>query len=238
MFNSVYEFLAKIGYHHPIHPTEVHMPIGMVVGALGFTLLALIFRWKNLRLTAHHCIIFGCAFILPTILFGFMDWQHFYGGAWLFPIKVKLILAPTLLVLTFIAYLVGRKAGVESKVVILLYSICFCLVVALGYFGGQLVYGNRTPPAVKAYRAGAKIFKGNCSGCHPHGGNAIVPNLPLTSAPQLEAEDSFIAFIRSPKMPDGSRGVMPPFSPGKISPEQARELYEYIYHVVKNPTRQ
>jgi uncharacterized membrane protein len=34
MFNSVYEFLGKIGYHHPIHPTEVHMPIGMVVGAL------------------------------------------------------------------------------------------------------------------------------------------------------------------------------------------------------------
>ena len=122
MFDQVYELLGKIGYHHPIHPTEVHMPIGMVVGALGFTLLALIFRWKDLRLTAHHCIIFGCAFILPTMLFGFMDWQHFYGGAWLFPIKVKLILAPTLLVLTFGAYLVGRKVGVESKIVILRYT--------------------------------------------------------------------------------------------------------------------
>ena len=238
MFDQVYELLGKIGYHHPIHPTEVHMPIGMVVGALGFTLLALIFRWKNLRLTAHHCIIFGFAFMLPTMLFGYMDWQHFYGGAWFFPIKMKLFLAPTLLVLSFIAFIVGRKAGVEAKIVVLLYTLCFGLVVALGYFGGQMVYGGRTPPAVKAYQAGAQIFKANCSGCHPHGGNAIVPNLPLTSAPQLEALDSFRDFIRSPKMPDGSRGVMPPFPPAKISAEQSGELYEYIYHVLKNPTRQ
>ena len=238
MFNSVYEFLGKLGYHHPIHPTEVHMPIGMVVGALGFTLLALIFRWKNLRLTAHHCIIFGCAFIVPTMLFGFMDWQHFYGGAWLFPIKMKLILAPALLVITFTAYVLGRKLGVESKVVILLYSICFCLVVTLGYFGGQMVYGVPRSPAVKTYEAGAKIFKANCSACHPHGGNVIMPNLPLISAPQLKSLDSFVAFIRNPKKPDGSRGVMPPFPPAKISPEQARELYEYIYHVLKNPTNQ
>ena len=66
----------------------------------------------------------------------------------------------------------------------------------------------------------------------------IMPNLPLISAPQLKSLDSFVAFIRNPKKPDGSRGVMPPFPPAKISPEQARELYEYIYHVLKNPTNQ
>ena len=41
MFNFVYEFLARLGYTHPIHPTEVHMPIGLLVGALIFAYFAM-----------------------------------------------------------------------------------------------------------------------------------------------------------------------------------------------------
>jgi mono/diheme cytochrome c family protein len=51
-------------------------------------------------------------------------------------------------------------------------SIKFALytVVVIGFFGGQLVYSGWSPKAPAAYKAGEKIFKSRCSGCHPHGG--------------------------------------------------------------------
>jgi cytochrome c553 len=75
---------------------------------------------------------------------------------------------------------------------------------------------------------GAEIFNANCSGCHPNGGNTIIPNLPLQGAPQLADYDSFLAYIRHPTMPNGSPGPMPAFPPERISDEQARNLYQYL----------
>jgi mono/diheme cytochrome c family protein len=76
--------------------------------------------------------------------------------------------------------------------------------------------------------AGAKIFSEHCASCHPHGGNIIVPDLPLKGSRVLANYKTFAAFIRNPKMPDGSHGAMPSFGEEKISDEQARELYHYI----------
>jgi hypothetical protein len=66
----------------------------------------------------------------------------------------------------------------------------------------------------------------------------IVSNLPLRNAPQLAELNTFAAFIRNPKMPDGSKGIMPPFPDSKLSEAQDRELYSYIINVLKNPRRQ
>ena len=110
MFDAVYKLLEQIGYPHPIHPTEVHMPIGLIVGALIFRIAATLFRRPALAQTAHYCTILAALFLFPTILFGFMDWQHFYAGAWLNQIKIKLVLAVLLLVLVFVSvFLVQRK---------------------------------------------------------------------------------------------------------------------------------
>jgi uncharacterized membrane protein len=70
MFDSVYQFLSKIGYNHPIHPPEVHMPIGLVVGALVFALTALLFRRPMLAQTARYCTILAFIGTFPAILFG------------------------------------------------------------------------------------------------------------------------------------------------------------------------
>ncbi len=238
MFDSVYQFLDSIGYPHPIHPSEVHIPIGMVVGAFFFVWVALLFRHQRLALTARHCIILGFIFVFPTMLFGFMDWQHYFAGAWLFPIKVKLTLAFVLLALLLIGILLGKRLGAESRIVAAVYTLCFLVVVVIGYFGGQLVYGSWTPAAPKEFLAGAKIFKARCSGCHPGGGNIIVSNLPLKGAPELAGYSSFAAFIRNPRMPDGSRGIMPPFPESRISDQQAKEIYQYIFNVLEHPRRQ
>lgn len=237
MFNFVYEFLAGLGYTHPIHPTEVHMPIGLVVAAFIFGWIALLLRRPNLARTARHCVILALIWVFPTMLFGIMDWQHDYAGAMLFPIKMKLVFAPALLVLLAAAVILGVKKGAESKAVLAIYCLSFVTVVILGYFGGQLVYGAKAPAPPADVKAGARVFSTNCKGCHPNGGNIIKPNLPLKSAPQLAEFNSFEGFIRDPKMPDGSAGVMPAFAPAKISDQQAKDLYEYIQKVIEHPVR-
>jgi mono/diheme cytochrome c family protein len=82
------------------------------------------------------------------------------------------------------------------------------------------------------------IFDSNCSGCHAHGGNAILPNYPLRSAPELGKFEDFRQFIRNPRLPSGAEGPMPAFPPSRISETQAHQLYEYITHVVEKPSRQ
>jgi uncharacterized membrane protein len=229
MFEPIYQFLDKIGYPHPIHPTEVHMPIGLVVSALVFCLVALLFKRVELARSARYCIILAFIWTFPTMLFGYMDWQHFYAGAWLFPIKIKIILACVLEVLLCVSVIAGRKLGAESRAVLMMYGLCFLTVVALGYFGGQLVYGGRSPDtSLQKYSVGQKIFKDNCNGCHPQGGNSINPNLPLKSAPQLADFKTFLDFTRKPRRPDGSTGIMPPVPTSKISDHQERQLYEYL----------
>ena len=231
MLNSIYQLLARIGYTHPIHPTEVHMPIGLVVGALIFALTAALFRREKLVITPRHCIILAFIWIFPTILFGVMDWQYFYGGAWLFPIKVKMVTALVLAVLLLAAILLARKYGSTSKKVIPVYFLCFCCVVTLGYFGGQLVYGGKTRPSPEQFKAGEHIYAINCSTCHPHGGNVINARRPVIHSSKLQTLDDFVAWIRSPEPP------MPPFPASKISDQEAKELYEYTINVLENPKK-
>ena len=76
--------------------------------------------------------------------------------------------------------------------------------------------------------AGARLFNANCNRCHPNGGNVILPNFPLRGSAKLSDFKIFLSFIRDPKMPDGSEGVMPDFSSKQISDQQAKTLYKYI----------
>ena len=98
-FEYVYKALSAIGYTHPIHPPMTSLPLGMVMGALVFALLALASRRSGMTVTARHCIILALISVFPTMLLGYMDWHQYYGGAWLFPIKMKITLAISLILL-------------------------------------------------------------------------------------------------------------------------------------------
>ena len=76
--------------------------------------------------------------------------------------------------------------------------------------------------------SGTRIFNDNCRVCHQNGGNIINPSMPLRGSLKLVNVDTFLSFIRDPRMPDGSKGSMPAFSKTQISDEQAKELYEYV----------
>jgi len=227
MFDFVYEALRRIGYTHPIHPTEVHMPIGLVVGALIFAVVALLFHRQKMTMTPRHCIILAFIWIFPTMLLGYMDWQHYYGGAMLFPIKVKLIAAPVLMLLLLAAIFLGHKYGSTSMKVLPLYFLCFCTVVVLGYFGGQLVYGGRPIHVPEEFKGGEKVYAANCAACHPGGGNLIDPGKPIMHSPLLKDLQVFVEWLRHPAEP------MPAFPASKITDDQAQELYRYIVQVLE-----
>ena len=237
MIETIYSLLEKIGYIHPVHPPFTHGPIGAVFVAFFLGLAVLVWRRQNLLLSAYHAVIIAFILLIPTVLAGIMDWQHFYSGAWIFPIQMKIGLAISLFILLSITLIVFRITDVHSSIKIMLFTLCFFNVMGLGYFGGQLVYEGRTPVVSEDFMAGRKIFVNHCSGCHPNGGNILFPNLPLRSAPQLKNYQTFIEFVRNPILPNGSKGPMPVFTQNKLSDPQAEELYSYIIHGLANPMR-
>ena len=237
MIEFVYQTLTKIGYTHPIHPPLTHIPVGMAIGAFFFGLAAWLLRNEKLAQSARYCIVLALLGLLPTALLGYMDWQHFYAGGSLFPIKMKFVLAALLLVLLLIAAILGRKERIASIGAVAIYGLCLLNVTALGYFGGELVFGSSKPvePAVaEEVQISSDQFDKACKACHPEGGNTFKANLPLRSAPQLADFNTFLTYIRSPKARDGSQTIMPPFPDDKLSDQQVKEIYQYVVQVLKN----
>ena len=243
MIEFFYRTLTTLGYTHPIHAPTTHIPVGMVIGAFLFAIVSWKFGKETLARTANHCIALALIALVPTVIVGIMDWQHYYAGAWLFPIKMKLPLAGLLLILLVFAFTVGYRATTISKQALIIYTLCLLNVTALGYFGGELVYGGKDPGKLSDatalttdadIEAGATLYNQACSACHPNGENSIKQNLPLKTAPQFVTFDTFLAYIRSPKARDGSKTIMPPFPADKLSEKDAQKVYRYIVKVLKD----
>ena len=141
MTASIYAILAKIGFHHPLHPALTHIPMGMVMGCFFFSVLASISRKPDLLKSCLHCTMLALFFMVPTVLAGIMDWQHRYGGEMRSLIVVKMILAGLLTVLLLCAAWFNKK-GAPKKKVIFLYLLCLACAIGLGFSGGELVYGS------------------------------------------------------------------------------------------------
>jgi mono/diheme cytochrome c family protein len=83
-------------------------------------------------------------------------------------------------------------------------------------------------PGTAAGQGGADLFSAYCIGCHPGGGNSVIPDLPLRGSAQMSNFNTFRAYVRNPVLPNGAPGPMPGFSPGQISDQQMRDLYHYV----------
>jgi len=170
MLNQLYETLARIGYVHPLHPAVTHIPVGLVIGAFIFSLVAWIFNRESLMRSARHCSILALLAVPPVVLFGLMDWQHFYAGAVLWPIRIKMALAAVLTVLLLVAWVGSRRKEKIMRRLILVYGLCVLTVTALGFFGGELVYGVQAGAAASndapLVSQGAELFSSKCAGCH------------------------------------------------------------------------
>jgi uncharacterized membrane protein len=138
----IYSTLEKIGYTHPLHPAVVHFPIGMAMAALLFVILSSYFRKTELAPAAYYSHIFGLVTVLPSLLLGYMDWQHFFGGEVSALFIAKIVMGLTLLAAICAALLVGRKGNVGDKRFLWLSVACVVLTIAIGYCGGEIQYGS------------------------------------------------------------------------------------------------
>jgi uncharacterized membrane protein len=231
IFAPFYNALRAVGFTDPIHPPLTHMPIGLVTAALIFGLLGWLLDRPQLRAVSRYCLVLAWLFLIPTVLLGFMDWQHYYQGAWLQPIVVKISLAGFLFVLLSIGLFLILTGREESKALLAIYLAAFFTVGGLGYFGGRLVFGGRAPAAPPAFQAGKILFENHCMACHPNGGNAIMPTYIIIGSDNLTDFKTFLAWIQNPRLDNGQEGPMPSFPPDQISDPQARELYRYLVRV-------
>ena len=174
MIDAIYRALADFGYAHPLHPACTHLVIGSVMAGFVFSVLAGISGRDTFRRTAHHCMLLALIATIPTALLGFGDWEQRYGGALLLPIRMKIVLAGVLFIFLIAAVIVKRRSKDNGKLAFPIYSVCLLCVAALGYYGGELVYGptsaagtvqkeEKTDPMI---HEGEAVFVGNCSGCH------------------------------------------------------------------------
>jgi mono/diheme cytochrome c family protein len=239
-FDPIYRFLAALGYPHPLHPPFTHVTIGLVVAAFIFGLGGLLRRRPLLAASARHCLVLAWFFFFPTVLLGFLDWQHFYRGDWMFPIIAKLFLAALLFIVLSLGLALLYKGQAESRVLPVIYALGFLAVTALGYFGGEIVFGGGvkvTPEAAQTaiFRAGKQVFLEDCQACHRGGGNVVLPQYALKGSDELAEFKTFLAFIRNPRLDNGSKGPMPAFGPEQLPEPQARELYHYLLRAFGPP---
>jgi uncharacterized membrane protein len=141
MLEGLYAFLEKVGFDHPLHPMLTHVPMGMIIGAVVFSLAGLIWKNQHFDRTAFHCSVLALLGIVPVIGAGILDWQHLMEGSWITLIIIKMILATLLTVLLVIA-IVLKQRGAEPKTLVLVYFLCLACAGGLGYSGGELIFGG------------------------------------------------------------------------------------------------
>ena len=140
MVENLYSFLEKVGFTHPLHPMLTHVPMGMIIGMVVFSLLGLIWKNGNFGQTAFHCSVLALLTVLPVIGAGMLDWLHLMEGDWNVFIKIKMILGTLLTVLLLLSVILKSKGTTPSKM-FLIYLLCLACAGGLGYSGGELVYG-------------------------------------------------------------------------------------------------
>jgi uncharacterized membrane protein len=141
MIEGFYNLLALVGFHHPLHPMVVHIPMGMVIGAVLFSIA----DWKRpglgLDRTAFHCIVLSLIFVVPVIIAGLLDWQHVFAGDWNKWIVIKMILG-VVLTGVLITTVLAQRRGASQKVLFRFYLLSLAICGGLGFSGGELLYGG------------------------------------------------------------------------------------------------
>lgn len=232
MLDTLYQMVDNLGYAHPLHPPLTHLPLGLITGAFFFGAGAVLRKRTDLAMTAHYCTVLALLGFLPTVLFGYSDWQYYYRGAMLYEIKAKIILAVALFLALVLALFPRRKERDTFRLTFAAYALCFVLVSGLGYLGGEIVFKGGGPQAASVSSLsgeGEKIFMQNCSACHRTDSteDKFGPSMKglfkrdtMVSTGQPVNDETVRRQIQTPE------GEMPPFP--FLTPQQMDALIAYL----------
>jgi len=140
-----YGLLGLVGFAHPLHPVLITMVVGPVIASFLFAAVAFFFKKPEFYKTSRQLTVVALIFWFPTVAVGILDWIHFYGGSTkMTEINVKLVLAGVLFVVLLGNILLFRKGQSQPLIPLVLMLVATGLVSALGYFGGDIVFGGST----------------------------------------------------------------------------------------------
>ncbi|MFB3884032.1 MAG: DUF2231 domain-containing protein [Thermodesulfobacteriota bacterium] len=226
MIELIYKTFERIGYAKPLHPSMTHVSVGLLSSVFIFAVIALLFRRRILTSSAYsRLLVLSLIFALIAIATGITDWQYYYEGKWLTSFQIKVVLSGILLVFLSLGILHTARTEGESKKSLSIYAICLLCVIGLGYFGGELIWGERVgtvPEALEFFRPGEKVFSAHCNACHPGGTD-------LTRPAEFISLRDFLAVLRNPKQAGFPQ--MPAFPSDRISENDAHAIYHYLVMV-------
>jgi uncharacterized membrane protein len=142
MTEFIFMWLEKIGFTHPLHAPVTHIPMGMVMGGCLFALIAHFAKKPALFRTALHCYVVALIAVLPTMFIGYIDWQHFYRGEANPYVIAKICLGTLLFVICGVNVSLLRKDTSNKWAIVSVSAVSFGVAGLLGFFGGELQYGQ------------------------------------------------------------------------------------------------
>jgi uncharacterized membrane protein len=132
---------------HPLHPTMLHVPLGLFATALPLDILAIGMDWRSLWAVSFWNIALGLIAAVPTAMSGWLDFMAYVRGGR--PERLALIHLTVMLsaVAVFAASLVFRHGPQPTDLfpatLVTATDTVGTLLIALGgWLGGELVYGN------------------------------------------------------------------------------------------------
>lgn len=153
-----YDLLGLAGFAHPIHPVLITMVVGPVIASFLFAALAFVFKKPDYYRTSRQLTVVAFIFWFPTVAVGIIDWVHFYGGSTkMMEINMKLVLAGILFLVLLGNMLLFKKGQTQPLIPLVLMLIATGLVSALGYYGGDIVFGSGKKAEVSAPAGSASV---------------------------------------------------------------------------------
>lgn len=155
MTDLFYGLLGLVGFAHPIHPVLITMVVGPVIASFLFIAIAFLFKKPDFYRTGRQLTVVAFIFWFPTVAVGIIDWIHFYGGSTkMAEINIKLVLAGILFLLLLGNMLLFKKGQEQPLIPLVLMLLSTMNVSALGYYGGDIVFGSGKAEAVQSAPAG------------------------------------------------------------------------------------
>ncbi|HPQ99822.1 MAG TPA: FN3 associated domain-containing protein [Saprospiraceae bacterium] len=127
------EFLGRF------HPVFLHLPIGLLVGALGLELLNQKTKSTGLNAAILSLLFWGMITAIITAMLGyFLQWEGGYEERLLNIHKILGISTSALSVVVFLL----RKFGTNRRIYLSVFALTTAVLLLAGHFGGALTHGS------------------------------------------------------------------------------------------------